>query len=76
MTSPDAELVIDDCIDNDGSPAVSDELQIDDELSIGQGYHLRDCSTIEPSAHYGFPCVVIVVAEPFTYQEASDIPEY
>jgi hypothetical protein len=63
------------CTNNDGSPAVSVEFQIDAELPIDQGYHLCGRNTIEPPARYGFPLVRAVVAEPSTYKEASVIPE-
>jgi hypothetical protein len=64
------------CTNNDGSPAVSVEFQIDAELPIDQGYHLCGRNTIEPPARYGFPLVRAVVAEPSTYKEASVIPEW
>jgi hypothetical protein len=81
-TGPNNEHVLDVCTNNDDSPAVSDDLQINDgsqcadALPNHQGYHLRDRSTIEPPDRYGFTSVAAVIGEPSNYHEASGVHEW
>lgn len=75
MDGPDDEPVVDACTNNDDSHVVSDDLWSGDELSIDQGYHLCDCSTIEPFDRYGFLHATAFIIEPSTYQKPYGIPE-